>query len=57
MTITNPYGDFDDKTGNVITGVKDEGLNVIHNNLQAGMFITGAFVLWRVAKRVVRSVG
>lgn len=56
MTITNPYGDFDDDTGGVVHDVSEAGYNEIKNNFPAAMVVTGGVVLWKVGKRVIKSI-
>lgn len=56
-TITSPYGDFDDKVSGTVDEAASEGLVFVSQNFGKAMLVTGAFVLWRIGKRVISAIG
>ncbi len=55
-TISTPYSDFDDKVSGTVNDAAAEGFSFVKDNFPAAMLVTGGFVLWRIGKRVIRSV-
>jgi hypothetical protein len=55
-TVESPYGDFDDKLNGTVDEAASEGVVFVKDNFGKAMIVTGAFVLWRIGKRVIRSI-
>ena len=56
MAATTGYEGFGTAIGDTVTGATTAGKDAIVNNFPTAMLVTGAFVLWRIGKRVIRSV-
>lgn len=56
MTVTTPYADFREDVSDSVGDASDAGKSVIQDNFVPAMVVTGAFVVWRIGKRVIRSV-
>lgn len=56
MTVTNPYDNNTNAVADAVDDVAGAGKQLVTDNFVKGMFVTGAFVVWRVGKRVLRSI-
>jgi hypothetical protein len=50
------YDSFSTGATTAVTDAVGAGKDLISSNFPAAMVVTGAFVLWRIGKRVVRSI-
>lgn len=55
MTV-GPYDAFSVNVGTSVSDAATAGKDLVADNFLLGMLVTGAFVIWRVGKRVIRSI-
>ncbi len=55
MTV-GPYDSFGSNVGTAVNDAANAGKELISDNFLLGMLVTGAFVIWRVGKRVIKSI-
>lgn len=53
---TGPYDGFSTSVGTTVSDAAGAGKDLIVTNFPLAMVVTGAFVLWRIGKRVIKSV-
>lgn len=55
MTTTS-YSGIGDAVDGVVDKTADEGIETLRDNVPEGLALAGGFVVWKVAKRVLRSI-
>jgi hypothetical protein len=53
---TAPYSGFSTNVSAAVGDAAQAGKGLVQDNFLIGMLITGAFVVWRVGKRVIKSI-